>query len=211
MKVVVCVKDTCEVHNAETLEELKLSWAAARACSCLHPADLVGSSACATDPKYYPDRQSFKVKDTRTSVKSGSLKAQGLADNVQLSFKDLGVLHASFSLVFLFITDSVISCLSFAIVLTLGVLQARKLVGLRYARVDLFISLLVHTKVCLSAWPFSSLLQVFLTEYAGPLFVYLLFWLRPAFIYGDAAATPMTSTAEYESLRLGGCLLPCLH
>lgn len=31
---------------------------------------------------------------------------------------------------------------------------------------------------------------VFLTEYAGPLFVYLLFYLRPSFIYGTDASKP---------------------
>ena len=33
-----------------------------------------------------------------------------------------------------------------------------------------------------------SSLQVFLTEYAGPLFIYLLFYIRPALIYGAEAA-----------------------
>ena len=38
-------------------------------------------------------------------------------------------------------------------------------------------------------------MTVFLTEYAGPLFVYLLFALRPAFIYGDDAADAPWSLA----------------
>ena len=29
---------------------------------------------------------------------------------------------------------------------------------------------------------------VFLTEYAGPLFIYLIFYLRPSFIYGSKPA-----------------------
>lgn len=37
---------------------------------------------------------------------------------------------------------------------------------------------------------------VFLAEYAGPLFVYLIFYARPSFIYGDAADTPMSLTAQ---------------
>lgn len=31
---------------------------------------------------------------------------------------------------------------------------------------------------------------VFLTEYAGPLFIYLAFYLRPAFVYGETSAQP---------------------
>ena len=37
---------------------------------------------------------------------------------------------------------------------------------------------------------------VFLSEYAGPLLVYLLFYLRPSLIYGEAAASPMSRAAS---------------
>lgn len=37
---------------------------------------------------------------------------------------------------------------------------------------------------------------VFMAEYAGPLFVYLIFYLRPSLIYGTAANEKMTQVAE---------------
>lgn len=37
---------------------------------------------------------------------------------------------------------------------------------------------------------------VFLAEYAGPIFVYMIFYQRPSFIYGSAAANPMSLTAN---------------
>ncbi|XP_067646545.1 very-long-chain enoyl-CoA reductase [Eurosta solidaginis] len=37
---------------------------------------------------------------------------------------------------------------------------------------------------------------VFLAEYAGPLFVYLIFYARPAIIYGEAADKPMSLTVH---------------
>lgn len=37
---------------------------------------------------------------------------------------------------------------------------------------------------------------VFLAEYAGPLFVYLVFYTRPYIIYGSSAETPMSLTAH---------------
>jgi len=37
---------------------------------------------------------------------------------------------------------------------------------------------------------------VFLAEYAGPLLVYLLFYIRPWIVYGDSATTSMSSTAH---------------
>lgn len=41
-------------------------------------------------------------------------------------------------------------------------------------------------------------MQVFLCEYAGPLFVYLLFYLRPTIIYGAVAATaPISPVVQY--------------
>ena len=36
---------------------------------------------------------------------------------------------------------------------------------------------------------YNILLQVFLTEYAGPLILYLVFYLRPAIVYGSEAAS----------------------
>ena len=33
-----------------------------------------------------------------------------------------------------------------------------------------------------------TLLKVFLTEYAGPLIIYLIFYMRPSFIYGNNTA-----------------------
>lgn len=36
-------------------------------------------------------------------------------------------------------------------------------------------------------------ITVFLTEYAGPLFIYLIFYMRPAFIYGHSK-----KNAHYE-------------
>jgi very-long-chain enoyl-CoA reductase len=42
---------------------------------------------------------------------------------------------------------------------------------------------------------------VFLTEYAGPLFIYLLFYSRPAIIYGvEAAKAPMQDVVHYACL-----------
>jgi len=38
--------------------------------------------------------------------------------------------------------------------------------------------------------PQVSWTTVFLTEYSGPLVIYLLFYFRPWLIYGDAASTP---------------------
>jgi len=38
--------------------------------------------------------------------------------------------------------------------------------------------------------------QVFLTEYAGPLFIYLLFYTRPAWIYGELAASPKAAVVK---------------
>ncbi|KAL6075658.1 very-long-chain enoyl-CoA reductase [Balamuthia mandrillaris] len=37
---------------------------------------------------------------------------------------------------------------------------------------------------------------VFMVEYAGPLLIYLFFYLRPWFVYGDLASTPMTFEAQ---------------
>ncbi|XP_065070214.1 probable very-long-chain enoyl-CoA reductase art-1 [Rhopilema esculentum] len=47
---------------------------------------------------------------------------------------------------------------------------------------------------------------VFLTEYAGPLFIYPLFYLRPSFIYGEGAST--TPIAEPVHLA---CACWCIH
>lgn len=38
---------------------------------------------------------------------------------------------------------------------------------------------------------------VFMAEYAGPLFVYLLFYARPSFIYGAAANEPVSQVSQY--------------
>jgi len=38
---------------------------------------------------------------------------------------------------------------------------------------------------------------VFLTEYSGPLLVYLLFYVRPSLIYGDQASQPMHQHVKY--------------
>lgn len=38
---------------------------------------------------------------------------------------------------------------------------------------------------------------VFMAEYAGPLFVYLIFYARPSLIYGEAANQKMSRVAEY--------------
>ena len=38
--------------------------------------------------------------------------------------------------------------------------------------------------------------QVFLTEYAGPLFIYLIFYARPAIIYGAAAGERRASVVK---------------
>jgi len=37
---------------------------------------------------------------------------------------------------------------------------------------------------------------VFMAEYAGPLFVYLIFYARPSLIYGAASNEKMTQVAE---------------
>lgn len=37
---------------------------------------------------------------------------------------------------------------------------------------------------------------VFMAEYAGPLFVYLLFYARPSLIYGAAASEPMSQVSQ---------------
>jgi len=43
----------------------------------------------------------------------------------------------------------------------------------------------------------SAIFQVFLTEYAGPLVVYLLFYARPALIYGaEVAASQYTWASQ---------------
>ncbi|XP_011199671.2 very-long-chain enoyl-CoA reductase [Bactrocera dorsalis] len=44
---------------------------------------------------------------------------------------------------------------------------------------------------------------VFLAEYAGPLFVYLIFYGRPSFIYGEAADTPISLTTHIAA----GCYI----
>ena len=38
--------------------------------------------------------------------------------------------------------------------------------------------------------------QVFLSEYAGPLFTYLIFYARPSLIYGEAAKMPMAQVVQ---------------
>lgn len=40
---------------------------------------------------------------------------------------------------------------------------------------------------------------VFLCEYAGPLFTYLLFYMRPSFIYGEAAKIPMAQVVHFAA------------
>lgn len=37
---------------------------------------------------------------------------------------------------------------------------------------------------------------VFMAEYAGPLFVYLIFYARPSLIYGAASSQKMSQVAE---------------
>ena len=44
------------------------------------------------------------------------------------------------------------------------------------------------TLYCKDLGPQVGWTTVFLTEYAGPLFIYLLFYMRPAIIYGPDAA-----------------------
>ena len=44
---------------------------------------------------------------------------------------------------------------------------------------------------------FDELAQVFLCEYAGPLLIYLLFYSRPAIIYGEEAKLPKAYVVEY--------------
>lgn len=41
---------------------------------------------------------------------------------------------------------------------------------------------------------------VFLSEYAGPLVVYLLFYLRPSLIYGDSATSPMSQVVHIAAI-----------
>uniref|UniRef100_A0A914WV80 Ubiquitin-like domain-containing protein n=1 Tax=Plectus sambesii TaxID=2011161 RepID=A0A914WV80_9BILA len=41
---------------------------------------------------------------------------------------------------------------------------------------------------------------VFLIEYAGPLFIYPLFWLRPSIIYGSKASEPMAQVVNIACL-----------
>ena len=49
-------------------------------------------------------------------------------------------------------------------------------------------------------------LQVFLTEYAGPLFIYLLFYMRPALIYGaenvDKPRILVVTVSSFSGLML---------
>ncbi|XP_005107475.1 very-long-chain enoyl-CoA reductase [Aplysia californica] len=79
-------------------------------------------------PKYYPDRQSYKVDPRGKMVKDGdSLESLGITNGGKLYFKDLG--------------------------------------------------------------PQVGWTTVFLTEYAGPLVIYLIFYSRPSLIYGAGAAS----------------------
>lgn len=50
----------------------------------------------------------------------------------------------------------------------------------------------------INSWLFYFILcrQVFLTEYAGPLVIYLIFYARPACIYGSLADTPKASVVK---------------
>jgi very-long-chain enoyl-CoA reductase len=42
------------------------------------------------------------------------------------------------------------------------------------------------------------LFQVFMAEYAGPLFIYLLFYIRPSIIYGSISSSkPMHLAAQF--------------
>lgn len=55
---------------------------------------------------------------------------------------------------------------------------------LKYYRIGIKLYQGLFKKKCFLMW-----LQVFLTEYAGPLAIYLLFYPRPAFIYGSAGSS----------------------
>ncbi|XP_076440618.1 very-long-chain enoyl-CoA reductase-like isoform X1 [Babylonia areolata] len=99
----------------------------------------VKKAFCKEKPKYYPDRQSFRMDARGKILKDDlTLESLGLKNGSRLYFKDLG--------------------------------------------------------------PQVGWTTVFLTEYAGPLVIYLVFFIRPAIIYGAGAARlPYADVVKYAA------------